>query len=366
MRSIPIPEFYRIWQSRLLQDVPDECDSRMANLIWLMMGIYLAGSVQLDLIARKVPIRAKKLSIVKRLHRFLDNKAVHVRTWYAATAIRLIQSAAAGGQVRLIIDCSKVSFGHQLLMVAIAYHRRALPLAWTWVPHRQGHSSTAKQVKLLAYVQDMLPEGVKVLLVGDCEFGHPLLMENLRHWGWDYVLRQPGDHLFMPKGETTWRHLDSLAIRPGMLLWLGNVVLTQASAYSTHLTVYWQPGEDKPWFLATNLPSPHAAIRAYRLRMWIEGMFGDLKDHGFDLEASHLRRFLRLSRLTLAVCLLYVWLVAVGEYLIGTAQTDLVTRHDRVDLSIFRLGFDFIDRCFALHDPLPDAFIPNFCSVSGR
>jgi hypothetical protein len=365
MRSIPIPAFYRIWHRRLLQDVPDECDSRLTNLIWLMMGIYLAGSVHLDLIARKLPIRAKKLSIVKRLFRFLDNAAVRVRTWYAATATRLVQAAASGGQVRLIIDGSKVSFGHQLLMVSIAYHRRALPLAWTWVPHKKGHSSTAKQVKLLAYVEDMLPEGVAVLLVGDCEFGHPLLMENLRHWGWAYVLRQPGDHLFMPKGEATWRRLDSFAIRPGMLVWLGNVVLTQASAYSTHLVAYWQVGEDKPWFLATNLPSPHATIRAYRLRMWIEALFGDLKGHGFDLEASHLRRFLRLSRLTLAVWLLYVWLVAVGEHLICTGQTDLVSRHDRLDLSIFRLGFDFIDRCFALSDPIPDAFIPNFCSVSG-
>jgi hypothetical protein len=212
----------------------------------------------------------------------------------------------------------------------------------------------------------MLPEHVQGLLVGDCEFGHPLLMENLRHWGWDYVLRQPGDHLFMPKGETTWRRLDSLGIRPGTLMGLGNSVLTQASAYATHGVAYWQPGEENPWFLATNLPSPHAALRAYRLRMWIEELFGDLKAHRFDLEASHLRRFLRLSRLTLAVCLLYVCLVALGEHLICTGQTDLVTRHDRVDLSIFRLGFDFIDRCLALHDPIPDAFIPNFCSVSGR
>src|SRR5258708_4397885 len=225
MRSIPIPKFYGIWHTRLPQEVSDECDSRLENLIWLMMEIYLAGSVQLDLIARKVPIRAKKLSIVKRLHRFLDNAAVRVRTWYRATAICLIQSAASGGQVRLIIDCSKVSFGHQLLMVAIAYHRRALPLAWTWVPYKKGHSSTVKQVKLLAYVQDLRPEGVKVILVGDCEFGHPLLMENLQHWSWDYVLRQPGDHLFMPKREATWRRLDSLPIKRGTLLGRGKCEL---------------------------------------------------------------------------------------------------------------------------------------------
>jgi hypothetical protein len=29
----------------------------------------------------------------------------------------------------------------------------------------------------------LLPEGVQVSLVGDCEFDHPLLIENLRFWG---------------------------------------------------------------------------------------------------------------------------------------------------------------------------------------
>ena len=45
-------------------------------------------------------------------------------------------------------------------------------------------------------------------------------------------------------------------------------------------------------------------MRLYRCRMWIEEMFGDMKKHGFDLEMTHLRHFLRLSRLTMAVCLL--------------------------------------------------------------
>jgi hypothetical protein len=45
-------------------------------------------------------------------------------------------------------------------------------------------------------------------------------------------------------------------------------------------------------------------------------MFGDLKAHGFDLEGAHLRRFLCLSCLTPALRWRYVWLVAVGEYLI--------------------------------------------------
>lgn len=34
--------------------------------------------------------------------------------------------------------------------------------------------------------------------------------------------------------------------------------------------------------------------------MWVEELFGDLKGHGFDLEAIHLQDFGRLSRLVLA------------------------------------------------------------------
>jgi hypothetical protein len=99
--------------------------------------------------------------------------------------------------------------------------------------------------------------------------------------------------------------------------------------------------------------------------MWIEEMFGDMKKHGFDLQASHLRHFLRLSRLTLAVCLFYLWLVALGEHLMRHRQQAEVDRAKRRDLSIFRLGWDFLCRRLALNDPIPIVAIPNFCLVSG-
>jgi hypothetical protein len=99
--------------------------------------------------------------------------------------------------------------------------------------------------------------------------------------------------------------------------------------------------------------------------MWLKEMFGDMKSNGFDLERSRLRHFLRLSRLTLAVCLLYVWLIAIGEHVLANQLFAEVDRSDRHDLSIFRLGWDSIERRLALHDPFPDVFIPNFCSLSG-
>ena len=65
--------------------------------------------------------------------------------------------------------------------------------------------------------------------------------------------------------------------------------------------------------------------------MWIEETFGDMKGNGFDLESTHLRHFQRLSRLTLAVVLLYVWLVAFGSQVIKSSRRYLVDRRDRRD-----------------------------------
>jgi len=191
------------------------------------------------------------------------------------------------------------------------------------------------------------------------------LLEYLDYWGWDYALRQAKDTLIMVKDSSEWQRLDSFSLLPGFMRWIGNVVLTQASAYPTHVLLYWQKGEKEPWYLATNMLSGRPAIRLYRRRMRIEEMYGDMKGHGFDLEISRLQHADRLSRLTLAVCLLYVWLVAIGEYVLDNGYQDEVDRTDRRDLSIFRLGWDFLERRLALNDPLPAVFCPNFCLMSG-
>jgi hypothetical protein len=80
-------------------------------------------------------------------------------------------------------------------------------------------------------------------------------------------------------------------------------------------------------------------------------MFGDLKKHGFDLECTMLRHFDRLSRLTLAVALLYVWLISIGTRTIRNGLRHLVDRTERRDLCIFQIGLRFIERCLtnALH-----------------
>ncbi len=356
---------YTKWQTRLKQLIPDTCASRLKNMALLMVGIFASQSVYLSVIARKIPIRAKKLSLARRLRRFLDNAAVDVEAWYKPWATQLLASAGSGGQIHLVVDTTKVSAYRRLLMIAVAYRRRTLPIIWCWIEHPRGHGKVSQQVDLLKRLQPLIPHGVRVSLVGDSEFGHVDVIELLEEWQWDYALRQKGRTLYRSIHQAQWQRLDAFGLRRGQCVWIGPAFLTEKHGCRTQLVLYWKKGEKEPWYLATNQLSGLPAIRLYKRRVWIEEMFGDMKGHGFDLELSRLRTAERLSRLTLAVCLLYVWLVALGERVWYNDLKAEVDRTDRRDLSIFRLGWDWLERRLALNDPVPILFHPNFCLVSG-
>jgi hypothetical protein len=342
---MPINQLYDTWKTRILELRPDQRITQIRAFVWLMVGIYLSRSVCMSRVACKIPGKAKLTSATRRLSRLLDNPAIRVRDWYEPIARQWLEAQfRCRGEIHLIVDGTKVGCGHQLLMVALAYRKRAIPIAWTWVRKARGHSGAGKQLALLAYVRKLLPKGAAVFLVGDCEFGPVEVLEQLDRWHWFYVLRQKSDTCVWLNTLNEWKTFGSFIEKPGGSVWLGYSYLTSKEIYPTNLLVHWQIGEEQAWCLATNLPDAQMALRFYALRMWIEEMFGDFKKHGFDLESTMLRHFLRLSRLTLAVALLYVWLISVGGRTIRDGLRHLVDRIDRRDLSIFQIGLRFIER----------------------
>jgi len=360
---VQLQPFQRLYGSlylRLVQLWPKECDSRIVNMVYLLMGIWEARSVQTGRIAAHVPVRAKKMSLVRRLERFLSNSAVRVREWYEPVGREIIAAASVVGELHLVLDTTKVSAYHRLLMGGVAYRRRVLPLAWTWVQTPRGHSSTTKQVALLNYVRGLIPAGIQVSLVGDCEFGHTAVLEAMRAWHWDYALRQSGHLLAQWSGTMEWVRLDSLITQRSDWRFIPGVTLTAAHGINTNLMLCWDKRYTEPWLLATNLNHPRLILRLYHRRAWIENMFGDLKDNGFDFERSAMRHFLHLSRLTLAVCLLYVWFLAFGTYLVQVGLRTEVDRTDRRDLSLFRIAWDFLHRALLWGLPFEVLFKPFF------
>jgi hypothetical protein len=342
---MPINTLYHTWFQRIRDLRPFQRITQLRNFVWLLVGIHQSRSVCLSRIAGKIPGTAKLTSLTRRLSRFLDNAALNVRDWYAPIARQWIESqAACGQQVHLIVDGTKVGFTYQLLMVSLAYRHRAIPIAWTWVRHIKGHSTSHLQLSLLSYVHSLLPRGIAVLLVGDCEFGSIEVLKQLDKWRWDYVLRQKSSTHTCLAHETEWQDFGKRIDKPGQSRWLGKGYLTESQIYPVNLLIHWQIGVVEPWCLAANLPDRRMALQAYRRRMWTEEMFGDMKRHGFDLESTMLRHARRLSRLTLAVVFLYVWCMAVGTRTIRSGLRHLVDRIDRRDLSVFQIGLRYIER----------------------
>ena len=342
---MPINQLNHTWIQQIRELLPSQRITRVRNFSWLMLGIYQSRSVYLSRIAGKIPGQAKLPSAVRRLARFLDNPAIRVREWYEPVARQWLSAQFANtGEIRLIVDGTKVGFAHQLLMVSLAYRKRSLPISWTWVKHVRGHSTGSKQLALLSYVRMLIPEDARVILVGDTEFGSVKVLKQLDDWLWFYVLRQKTDTCVQLKEQSDWKSLGSFIQKAGQSCWLEKACFTRSKQYTVNLLIHWKVGEKEPWCLATNLPDKQTALRIYKRRVWIEEMFGDMKKHGFDLEASMLRSFLRLSRLTLAVAFLYLWLVSTGTHAIHAGKRHLVDIKSRRDLSIFQIGMRTIER----------------------
>ena len=342
---MPINELYHTWMRRFCELRPKQRITQVRNFVWLMIGIHQSRSVYLSKIALKIPGSAKLVSTTRRLSRFLDNPAVQVREWYRPIAQQWLEAQWHSlGEIRLIVDGTKIGSGHQLLMISLAYRRRSIPIAWTWVKHVRGHSSAFKQLALLNYVRTLLPQHAVAFLVGDCEFGSVEVLHWLDQQHWWYVLRQKTYTSIFLNHSSQWQRFGSFIHQSGQSVWLGKGFLTAKEIYPTNLLVHWAVGEEEPWCLATNLPDRTMTLKYYQRRIWTEELHGDLKKHGFDLESTMLHDFDKLSRLTLAVAFLYVWLISVGGRTIREGLRHLVDRNDRRDLSVFQIGLRYIQR----------------------
>ena len=334
--------------------IPNERQNRKKLLAWLLTALYLGKTPLLNRLAGKIPGSAKKNSKAERLRRFLNNRHFRFRVWYKPVAESIIDQVTKHQQpIRLLVDGSRVGNRHQLLMVAVWYRNRALPIAWTWVRHVKGHSSVRKQEALLAYVRTLIGAENEVILLGDSEFGSGKMVKTVESWRWRYVLRVKSHYLLKEKeGESVWCSIKAAVnILLGQTKWLPLVSYTQTHQVGTNLVATWAVGEKEPWYLVTNLESSSEAIRLYKKRMGIEEMFGDFKKNGFDLESSRLRYFMRLSRLTMCVAMLYVFIVAFGADAVKRGYRHLVDRKKQRQLSIFRIGFDLLDRRLTNREP---------------
>lgn len=355
-----LPLYHRVLE-QLQQWLPTERVTRQRNMALLIAGLYLSRAVHIALIVRTWPSRSKEPSLVNRLRRFLDNPRMEVRLWYRPLAVQLIQMLTGGSgapPIRLVIDCTKVGFDFRLMTISLAYRRRTLPLVWSVHRGRKGHTTVGQQLALFRYVRQLIPMQCEVWVMGDTGFQTVPLLQWLYRQGWHFVIRQQGRITVRQQGKD-WCKLNQFDLAPGETRTIGWVRLTRKHNVGWFwLILHWEKGEDEPWYLVSDRRGERTLIRFYKVRMWTEEMYGDMKGHGFDLEATHLDDEERISRLVLGVCITFVWLIALGSWVVKNGYRHFVDHKSRRDKSYFRIGWDWLARCLRLGDPVPLRFKP--------
>ena len=242
-----------------------------------------------------------------------------------------------------------------VLMVGVLYQRRALPIAWLVYKGKKGHTSAQRHIQVLEKVCPLLPEGSEVVLLGDAEYDTSEMLDWIKkNTTWQYVLRtSPQIYVQTQEGSQPIRDYP---LEKGHLFYLNHVGFTQTSTLTLNVMGWWGSEYEEPIFLITNLEQAYEACRYYQRRFRIETFFSDQKSRGFHIHKSHLAEPARLSRLLLAACLAYIWMITQGLRVIAENKWSLIDRTDRRDKSLFRLGLDWIK--YALKHSLD--FHPTF------
>jgi hypothetical protein len=280
-------------------------------------GLALLTATMLDVrsanlmdLAASLPRAAGRLDMrYQWISRLLGNERVGVEAVMAPYGRELLARLAAEGRtIVLMIDQTRATERHQVVMVAARVGARALPLAWR-VKETGGAIGFAEQRQALEAVARLLPEGVRPVLMGDRFYGTPDLIAWCRARDWGWRLRLKRDLLvFEAGGEST---LAGCLARGERLL--SGVELT-GKRVATNVAMVHEPGHPEPWIIAmSEPPTVHRALD-YGLRWGIEAMFSDFKTRGFGLEDSHLRRPERLDRLILVMALALFWAVSTGMW----------------------------------------------------
>jgi hypothetical protein len=352
-------QLYSRLTTRLREQLPTASIAQVRNQALVTQALAYGPNCHLATLATLLPVPGQRENLVQRIRRWLANPAVTQDSCYIPL-VRQLFAQWSGAEVGLVLDRTDIEDQWSILMLAVAFRHRALPLAWCVLSF--GGTSAETQVALLKRVQPYLPNPrmVRITLYGDCEFRAVAVQRycQAHHWHWQLGLKS--DILFR-QGSADWQPLRAIAVTPGQRRYAQDVMLTQQHAFGpVNLIADWTSSEETPRYVVTDQHADRHAWRRGRKRFWIEPFFRDWKSYGFDLESSKLVHPRRLETLLLSMATATLWMVHIGQWLTKTGRRPLLEARHKRDYSIFRLGRDYAFRSHFMDWPLPIGFTVSY------
>jgi hypothetical protein len=357
---MPTAPLYDSTHQYLTTHLTEALSSQTETLALVVVGIGQSVSAQIGKIARALPLDTTQAAKEQRIRRLLDNERITQAEHYQPLAKAALQGLK-GQKVQLLIDRVLLRDTHNILVVSIGFRRRSLPLAWIALDHR-GQSGLADQQAVLRAALALLPERVQVSIHGDSEFRSQELFAWVRALGHDALLGLPGRTLLSltPDGAAT--ALSTWLPNRDTVAYLNGVYLTEERLGPVNILAWWAKDDDgKPIVHAvmTNLPARWHTYRRGSRRMWIETVFRDWQSGGFHLDDSGVTDRDRFARLLLPLVIAYLWLVAVGRWVVKRGYRRLVDDGPARSwkYSLFQIGVAWKERLASYTQAIPVVLI---------
>jgi hypothetical protein len=352
---MPTSTRYDSITAQLMTHLPSLRPRLRDPLVCALVGISQAVSAQQRKIAAAMPINTKQHSKIQRLRRLLDNPKLRAKAIYQP----IVRHALSGLQrqmVHLLLDRVVLSATQNVLVVSVGFRRRSVPLVWRILSHA-GSSTLKDQQTLLRQAAKLLPPRVRLTVHADSEFRSQLLFDWLRKRRWNAILGIRGNVHVTTDPAAPGQSLSSFVPHRDSVAYLNQVWLTEERCGPRNVLAWWDKndrGELICYAVMTNLPATWQTYRVGSRRMWIETLFRDWQSGGFELGKSAISDRDRFARLLILVCLVYVWFVSIGRWLVKRGYRALLDAgaSDCWQQSLFSLAIAWQNRLRTYDQPM--------------
>jgi hypothetical protein len=323
------------------------------TLVWMVIGLISSGCISLSGWADYSHSRARQAaSRVRRFSRWLANERIEVDKLYGP----IIQEALTGWgkhTLYLALDTSQLPGGYCLVRVSVLYRGRAVPVVWQVLKHDSSSVAFKDYRSLLKQAAQLMPEGVKVVLLADRGFCDTKLMAYLKdELFWHYRIRIKAS-LCCYLAQGTSIKLSRVPLASGEARFWQAVSLTAKRFGPAFLAVGRPYGSQLKWLLVSSEPTSSETFSEYGLRFRVEEEFLDEKSNGFGLEDTRLQNAAALTRLCLMLALASLYLVAQGAQLVRQGRRRELDPHHGRGSSYLKLGWRYLRRFLAGVPNLP-------------